>query len=99
MSAPDETGTFIIPATDKLVYKSELFDVIVRSKHKSKGLTRDRFIIAVELLDQDPLLERVAVLDIPEDIWRELGVGEKAKARLYEHPDHRWLTTPPTSAA
>lgn len=95
MSA-EEQGTVIIPTGEKLIWKSELFDVIVRSKHKQVGVVRDRFIVAVELLDNDPLLERVALLDIPEDVWRDLHPGERVKARLYEQPDKRWTTKPPT---
>lgn len=95
MSAQEDAGTVIIPTGEKIIYKSELFDVIVRSKHKSKGLVRDRYLVAVELLEQDPLLERIALLDIPEDVWKVLEVGERAKARLYEMPDKTWSTKPP----
>lgn len=94
MSA-EEQGTVIIPTGEKLIYKSELFDVIVRSKHKNVGLVRDRYIVAVELLENDPLVERIALLDIPHDVWRELEIGERVKARLYEQPDKTWSTKPP----
>lgn len=95
MSAPEQAGTVIIPEGEKLVYKSELFDVVIRSKRIDPGLTRDRHLVEVELLEQDPLIQRIATLDIPQDIWSQLDVGERVKARLYEHPDKRWLPLPP----
>jgi hypothetical protein len=95
VSAQEEGGTVIIPDGEKIIYKSELFDVIVRGKHKSKGIVRDRYLVAVELLEHDPLLERTALLDIPEDVWKQLTIGERAKARLYELPDKTWSTKPP----
>ena len=98
MSTPEETGILVIPEGEKLYYKSELFDVIVRAKHKAQGIIRDRFLVAVELLDHDPLLERTALLDIPQDVWEQLSIGERAKARLYEQPDRRWATKPPAPA-
>lgn len=99
MSLQDEAaGTVIIPDGEKIIYKSELFDVVVRGKHRSKGIVRDRYLVSVELLEQDPMLERTALLDIPEDVWKSLTIGEKAKARLYEMPDRTWSTRPPVGS-
>jgi hypothetical protein len=96
VNAPEVAGTIIIPEGEKILYKSELFDVIVRGKHKSKGLFRDRYLVSVELLEQDPLLERIALMDIPHDVWLDLTIGERVKARLYEHPDKSWKSKPPS---
>lgn len=95
---PLEPGTVIIPDGEKLIYKSELFDVIVRAKRKAPGLVRDRFLVAVELIEQDPLLERTALLDVPEEIWKDLSEGERCQARLYEQPSGQWSTKPPVGA-
>jgi hypothetical protein len=91
----DMPGTLVIPEGEKLIHRSELFEVVVRSKHRSRGLFRDRFMVAVELVEGDPLLQRVAVLDIAEDVWRQLEAGERAQARLYEQADRSWTTLPP----
>jgi ABC-type molybdenum transport system ATPase subunit/photorepair protein PhrA len=96
VTAPEETGTLIIPEGEKILHRSELFDVIVRGKHKSKGLVRDRYTVSVELIEQDPMLERIALMDIPYDVWSQLSVGERVKARLYEQPDKKWTTKPPS---
>ncbi len=93
-----EPGTLIIPTGEKLTFKSELFDVVVRAKQRHQGITRDRYLVAVELLENDPLLERTALIEIPHDVWNELGIGERAKIRLYEQPDERWTHLPPSEA-
>lgn len=95
MRVPEEPGVVYIPEGEKLVYKSELFDVVIRSKSQGEGFTRNHFYVLVELLEHDPLLERTVVLEIPEDVWHQLEIGERAKARLYEQPDKRWTTRPP----
>lgn len=92
---PPAPGTIIIPDGEKLVYKSELFDVIIRAKQQAPGLVRDRFLVTVELVEQDPALLRSAVVDVPEAIWRDLEEGERCQARLYEQPDGQWTTKPP----
>lgn len=95
ISEPGDS-TVELPEPGKLYYKSELFDVIIRSKHKQPGLFRERFVVAVELLEADPLVERIALLEIPEDVWRAVAPGEKCQARMYEQPNGSWLSKPPT---
>lgn len=99
MSEQEPAGTIIIPAGEKLTYKSELFDVIIRHKSVAQGLTRDRYMVAVELLEHDPLIDRTALIEIARDVWTELGLGERAKIRLYEQPDERWTTHLPARVA
>lgn len=91
----EDVGTFVIPEGEKLIYKSELFDVVVRGKSMTEGFTRDHYYVQVELLEQDPLVERLVTVEITQDVWQQLEIGERAKARLYEQPDKRWTTRPP----
>lgn len=95
MDSQDSAGVVIIPEGDKISFKSELFDVVVRGKHRHRGLTRDQFLVTAELVEQDPLLERMAVIEIQRDVWDQLHVGDRAKIRLYEQPDQRWTTKMP----
>lgn len=98
MSEPEVApGTVLLPEPGKLLYKSELVDVVVRSKHKNPGITRDRFVVAVEVVDPDPQVERIALLDIPEAVWREIKPGERCQARMYEQPNGQWTSKPPVT--
>lgn len=90
----EHASTVTIPDGEKLTYKSELFEVVVRGKHRHPGITRTRFLVVVELLENDPLIQRTALLEVPEAVWKDIDVGEKAQARLYENPDKTWTPTP-----
>lgn len=95
--APKAGGLVSIAEPGVLYHKSELFPVIIRHKQVSKGLLRDQFLVGVEILEDDPAVTRTALMDIPEDVYKSLGVGERVMVRLYHHPDDTWKTTPPTT--
>lgn len=92
-------GQVVIPVGEKLIHKSDLFDVRIRERTQAVGLLgRTRFFLLVEILEQDPLLQRMALLEVPEDVWRSVSVGEQAQARLYEDPNTKqWSHVPPVS--
>lgn len=92
-----ETTTVEIAEEGSVLHKSELFDVRITAKRKLAGLTRDRYIVAATVLDSDPTLQKNLMIDIPQDVWESLEVGEKVLARLYYHESlNKWLTRPPS---
>lgn len=91
-----DTGVVSIAEPGVLYYRSELFPVVVRAKQISKGILRDQYLLGVELLEDDPTVTRTALMDVPEDVYKSVGVGERVQARLYFHPsDETWRPTPP----
>jgi hypothetical protein len=91
----EESKVEIAPEGE-LLYKSELFDVRVLAKRKVAGITRDRFLMTVEFQENDPTIEKIALIDVPEDVYNDVSVGEKVLARLYYHEkDNKWLSKPP----
>lgn len=93
-----DTGVVSIAEPGVLHYRSELFPVVIRAKQVSKGILRDQYLLGVELLENDPTVTRTALLDVPEDVYNSVGIGERVQARLYYHPnDATWKSTPPLS--
>ena len=91
-----QSGLVIIPTEEKITFKSELFEVRVKDKYKTTGLTRDRYLLEVDLLENDPHLQRSATIEVPEEVWHDIDKGENAMARLYENPETKgWNFTPP----
>lgn len=94
-SAP-ESGQVLIPTGEKIIFKSELFDVQIVNKHKATGITRVKHYLVVEILEDDPSVEKLATLETTEEVYQSVSIGERVKARLYQQPDQRWTTTPPS---
>lgn len=95
LAPSSESGLVSFAEPGTLVYKSELFPVVVRTKQVQPGFTRDRFVVGVDIVDDDPQVQRAALLDIPEDVYQSLEIGERVMARMYEHPDKSWQPKPP----
>lgn len=96
MSDQNESVVHIAPP-GTVIHKSELFPVIIRGKQIEKGVLRDRYVVNVEILENDPTVTRTALLEIPEDVYKSLSVGEKVEARLYQHDDNTWQPRPKAS--
>lgn len=99
MSQTGATGSLILPEGDHRTFTSELFPAVITDKTLQSGFVRDRYRVTVDLLDQDPVLQRTAVLDVAQEVWASLGVGEKVQVRLYQHPDQQWKSLPPREDA
>lgn len=94
MDESEEGATVVIPER-RIVFESELFAAIVVAKDRHRGYTRTRYLVTLDLLETDPKVQRRALIETPEHIWRDLGVGERVQARLYRRPDGSWTMDMP----
>jgi hypothetical protein len=97
MSAENITSApnVVIPAGEKRTYVSELFAALVLDKDIYNGFTRDRYVLTVELIEQDPTVVRTAVIEVLEPDWKDVAVGDKVMIRLYQHADKTWSPVVP----
>lgn len=89
------SNDIILPVGEKILHKSELFSARVQGKSIHRGITKDIHKVELLLLENDPLVERVALAAVAKEDWDGLAVGDTVLIRLYEHTDGKWLTTPP----
>lgn len=88
-------GEVIIPQGEKIIHRSELFDVRITAKDIKQGLTKDIYLLLVLVLENDPLVEREAWVMVEKDIYDSVEAGDQVKLRLYEQSDGRWTRNPP----
>lgn len=90
-----ESGIVSIPEGERIVHRSELFDVRIIQKKTQVGMTKDVYLLEVAVEDKDPLLLQQAWVMVEQDIYNQVEKGERVKLRLYEHPNGQWTKMPP----
>lgn len=95
MDEEQKGETVELPVGEKIVFKSELFDVRVLDKTIKTGMTKDIFMLKCLVLDDDPLIDREAWVTVEKEVYYVVDRGEKVKLRLYEQEDGRWQRMPP----
>lgn len=93
---PPNPGDIVLPMEPLIIHHSELFDGHITRKAVVSGVTRDLHRLTIRLIESDPMVQQHAEVEVPQETYVAVEVGERVLIRCYKHPDGSWTPTPPT---